>query len=416
MDGQRMFELIEKLNFVRVSGTPGEEEAARILLQECEALGLDACIDPFPEQDGEIAETALEVTKPYRKVYEASALRRSMSALGEARVLYAEDALPANLVDAEGAILIINTAAGRKNYEALLKARPLCVLQGEGDALDDPNEMPLMGGMLRPTLTGKFDDQRLCVISLRKRDLLEMIVRGASEAKVKVVSKDVELTGRNVSAFIRGTQYPDEIIAFTAHMDSVPTSPGCYDNAAGSAVMLELARCFAAHPPKRSLRFIWTGGEEKGLLGSKHYVSAHADELEKVRLCVNLDLAGSPAGHEFAIVTGPEALTHHVDMLVKEEGYAVETRTDTYSSDCLPFALNGVPALSLGRFGAPGMSYIHCNRDKLAYVSAPALEKTGRIALLIVSRLANAVMLPFERKVSDEMRKKVEDYMDQRAI
>ena len=103
-------------------------------------------------------------------------------------------------------------------------------------------------------------------------------------------------------------------------------------------------------------------------------------------------------------------------MLVKEEGYAVETRTDTYSSDCLPFALKGVPALSLGRFGAPGMSYIHCNRDKLAYVSAPALDKTGRIALLIVSRLANAVMLPFERKVSDEMRKKVEDYMDQRAI
>lgn len=416
MDGQRMFELIEKLNFVRVSGTPGEEEAARILLQECEALGLDACIDPFPEQDGEIAETALEVTKPYHKAYEASALRRSASALGEARVLYAEDALPANLVDAEGAILIINTAAGRKNYEALLKARPLCILQGEGDALDDPNEMPLMGGMLRPTLTGKFDDQRLCVISLRKRDLLEMIVRGASEAKVKVASKDVELTGRNVSAYIKGTQYPDEIIAFTAHMDSVPTSPGCYDNAAGSAVMLELARYFAAHPPKRSLRFIWTGGEEKGLLGSKHYVSAHADELEKVRLCVNLDLAGSPAGHEFAIVTGPEALTHHVDMLVKEEGYAVETRTDTYSSDCLPFALKGVPALSLGRFGAPGMSYIHCNRDKLAYVSAPALEKTGRIALLIVSRLANAVMLPFERKVSDEMRKKVEDYMDQRAI
>ncbi len=416
MDGQRMFELIEKLNFVRVSGTPGEEEAARILLQECEALGLDACIDPFPEQDGEIAETALEVTKPYHKVYEASALRRSASALGEARVIYAEDALPANLVDAEGAILIINTAAGRKNYEALLKARPLCILQGEGDALDDPNEMPLMGGMLRPTLTEKFDDQRLCVINLRKRDLLEMIVRGASEAKVKVVSRDVELTGRNVSAYIKGTQYPDEIIAFTAHMDSVPTSPGCYDNAAGSAVMLELARYFAAHPPKRSLRFIWTGGEEKGLLGSKHYVSAHADELEKVCLCVNLDLAGSPAGHEFAIVTGPEALTHHVDMLVKEEGYAVETRTDTYSSDCLPFALKGVPALSLGRFGAPGMSYIHCNRDKLAYVSAPALDKTGRIALLIVSRLANAVMLPFERKVSDEMRKKVEDYMDQRAI
>ena len=142
MDGQRMFALIEKLNFVRVSGTPGEEEAARILLRECEALGLDACIDSFATRDGQVLETALEVTKPYHQVYEASALRRSASACGAAKVIYAEDALPANLVDAEGAILIINTAAGRKNYEALLKAKPLCVLQGEGDAQDRPEEIP----------------------------------------------------------------------------------------------------------------------------------------------------------------------------------------------------------------------------------------------------------------------------------
>ena len=98
-------------------------------------------------------------------------------------------------------------------------------------------------------------------------------------------------------------------------------------------------------------------------------------------------------------------------MLMKEHGNAVETRTDTYSSDCIPFADAGVPAVSLGRFGAPGMSYIHSRKDVIDYVCPAALQKSADIALLFTDRMDKAVCLPFERKIPDEMKKKVDEYL-----
>ena len=410
MNGKRMYEFIEKLNFVRVSGTAEEERAAQIIKSECESFGLNARIEPFKTQDGKVTETLLEVTKPYQKCYEAKAYLRSACADIETDVEYAEDALEVNLLTVKGKIILINQPVGKKNYEALLKAEPACVITGDGDLMDMNERTDLQCGMLRPVITDPFEG-RLCAVTVRKKDLFEMIVKGASKARVKVVAEDFKNTSRDVTAFIEGTKYPDEIIAFTAHMDSTQFSHGCYDNAAGSAVIMELARYYTQNPPSRSMRFIWTGSEERGLLGSKFFVAEHEDEVKKTRLAINCDLAGSPAGHEFAIVTGPKELTNHIDMLMKETGCAVETRTDTYSSDCIPFADAGVPAVSIGRFGTPGMSYIHNRNDVIDFVCATALEKTAKIAFLFADRMDKAVCLPFKREIPEEMKKKVDEYL-----
>src|SRR5262249_44607492 len=50
--------------------------------------------------------------------------------------------------------------------------------------------------------------------------------------------------------------------------------PGADDNASGVAVMLELARLMATARPERSIIFAAFAGEEAGLLGARHYVSA----------------------------------------------------------------------------------------------------------------------------------------------
>lgn len=291
-----------------------------------------------------------------------------------------------------------------------MAAKPAAVIVGEGDMLDRNDETDLQPGMLRPFVTEGIEG-RLCAVTVRKKDLYDMIVSGASKMRLKVVARDFENTSRNVIGTIPGTRYPDQVIAFTAHMDSTQFSHGCYDNAAGSANLLELARYYTKNPPARTLRFIWTGSEERGLLGSKYFVSAHKEEVENTRLCVNIDLAGSPAGKDFAIVTGPSELTNHIDMTLKEAGHAAETRTDTYSSDCIPYADNGVPAVSLGRFGAPGMSYIHSRKDRLEYVSASSLENTGKMVELLVDRFVNAACLPFERTIPDDIKKKVDEYL-----
>ena len=410
MDGERMFSLVKKLDFVRLSGTQGEKRASEIIRAECERLGVNADTEPFTTLDGVVSETKLEVTASYIKSYSAAGYLRSASIDAELSLVYAEDGLEGNLCDVRGKAIILNNPVNKKNYAALIKAAPACVLTGDVDCFDREDESDLAPGMLRPSFADAFEE-RLCAVTLRKRDLFELISRGASSVRVKVVSRDTENTSRNVTAFIPGGELPQEIICFTAHMDSVRFSHGCYDNASGSAIMLEIMRHFALNPPRRSMRFIWTGSEERGLLGSRYYVEAHADEVARTCLNINLDLAGCAAGHEFAIVTGPKELTAYFDEMMKREGFAVETKTDIYSSDCVSYADKGVPAISIGRAGARGMSYIHDRRDTIDFVSAAALKKTASIAYTFARQIDAASEMPFERKIPEDIVKKIDEYL-----
>ncbi|KAL0236197.1 hypothetical protein GEMRC1_002779 [Eukaryota sp. GEM-RC1] len=57
-------------------------------------------------------------------------------------------------------------------------------------------------------------------------------------------------------------------LGYAAHFDSVSTMFGALDDASGTILMLELLRSFAADPPSKAISFVFTNGEEMGLLGS----------------------------------------------------------------------------------------------------------------------------------------------------
>ncbi|SER70805.1 M28 family metallopeptidase [Streptomyces qinglanensis] len=86
-----------------------------------------------------------------------------------------------------------------------------------------------------------------------------------------------------------------------AHLDSVRSGPGINDNGSGSAGILETALAVSAADlePAKHLRFAWWGAEERGLVGSGHYVdSLSKGELGKIDTYLNFDMIGSPnAGH-----------------------------------------------------------------------------------------------------------------------
>ena len=103
----------------------------------------------------------------------------------------------------------------------------------------------------------------------------------------------------------------------------------------------------------------------------------------------------------------------YVDAMMREAGIPCDVRLDIYSSDCIPFADKGVPAINLCRFGTAGANYIHDRRDNLrsGYISADALDVTLQQALMLTTRVANAKVFPIERKISDEIVKKVDEYL-----
>jgi Zn-dependent M28 family amino/carboxypeptidase len=88
----------------------------------------------------------------------------------------------------------------------------------------------------------------------------------------------------NTVGEIRGSEKPDEVVILGAHLDSWDLGSGSTDNGTGSAAVLEAARALAKSglKPKRTVRFVLFTGEEEGLVGSKKYVDAHKNDLDRV--------------------------------------------------------------------------------------------------------------------------------------
>ncbi|MBT9313708.1 M28 family peptidase [Leptothoe kymatousa] len=79
-------------------------------------------------------------------------------------------------------------------------------------------------------------------------------------------------------------------IVIGAHYDTVPGCPGADDNATGVAVLLELARYFAAQPPQRPVYLVAFDLEEYGLIGSQAYVQTQIDQ--PIHLMLSLEMLG----------------------------------------------------------------------------------------------------------------------------
>ena len=80
-------------------------------------------------------------------------------------------------------------------------------------------------------------------------------------------------------------------VLLVAHYDSVPTAAGAADDGSGVAALLEAARAQRAGPPPRNdVIFLFTDGEERGLLGAKHFVQAPPVPLASIAMNLNFDM------------------------------------------------------------------------------------------------------------------------------
>lgn len=105
----------------------------------------------------------------------------------------------------------------------------------------------------------------------------------------------------NVLGIIPGEQ-TDEYVIVGAHFDHLGTDAtltddsiynGADDNASGVSAVLQIARAFQAsgQKPLRNVIIAFWDGEEKGLLGSRHFVQS-CDFIGKVKGYLNFDMIG----------------------------------------------------------------------------------------------------------------------------
>ncbi|MGK7918114.1 MAG: M28 family peptidase [Prochloraceae cyanobacterium] len=82
------------------------------------------------------------------------------------------------------------------------------------------------------------------------------------------------------------------LILIGAHYDAVPGTPGADDNATGVAVLLELAREFAANPLPYPLQLVAFDLEEYGMVGSSEYAALLKQNQQPLRLMLSLEMLG----------------------------------------------------------------------------------------------------------------------------
>ncbi len=105
----------------------------------------------------------------------------------------------------------------------------------------------------------------------------------------------VTYRGVNIIGLIPGTRVADRYIVVTAHYDHVGTHEGqiyngADDNASGVATMLEIAARLKREAPEHSVLIVALDGEERGLLGAKHFVEAPPVPLESIAMNLNFDM------------------------------------------------------------------------------------------------------------------------------
>ena len=414
VSAHRAFNLLKELAYEKVSCSEAETRAANRLLEEALACGVEAHIEEFSVPCGRVHKAKLTVTAPYVKEYEVTGYERAVSTPEgglEAAFYYAENLLPAHLEQVRGKIVMINGRLRRADFEKLQKAGAAAILTFSGTTVDRLTDTDCDIRKLRATLTEPFGNA--VAMNMRAADAAEMVRRGAKTLRLELEGEQYEGTSRNVCARIEGTEKPEEVISLGAHYDSVYFSTGVYDNISGSVILMELLRYFSVHKPARTLQFNWYGSEEQGLLGSKAWTAAHEEELKNHRLMINVDVAAPTLGHNIALVMAADRAVGYVDALMLENGHPCEVKGDIYSSDSVPFADKGVPAVNLCRFGAPGANYIHDRRDNLKsrYIDERALDITLQQALCLTERVANAKVFPIAREISPDIKKKVDEYL-----
>ncbi|MDO8680761.1 MAG: M20/M25/M40 family metallo-hydrolase [Acidobacteriota bacterium] len=213
---------------------------------------------------------------------------------------------------------------------------------------------------------------------------------------------------RNVVALVRGSD-PEralDAIVVGAHYDHLglggrfsdsPESAGMVhngadDNASGVAAILEVCRALARQRPlPRTVVCAAFAGEEIGLLGSDHYVSHPAVQIDRTIAMINLDMVGRARGRVMVGMFGgrrpwmtglPREMRDWTRLTIDDfarGGYQAG------SSDDASFTSQGVPAVA---FFTGFHSDYHRPSDDVQRIDAEGGAHIAALAVRLVSMLA----------------------------
>lgn len=215
----------------------------------------------------------------------------------------------------------------------------------------------------------------------------------------------------NVVGLLEGSDpvLKNEVIIVGGHLDGQgylgEIFPSALDNASGVADILGAAKALAASPVplKRSILFLFIGGEESGLLGSTAYTEHPVFPAGKTVAFFNLDMVGQGTGLRVSGGASYPEIDGHFqaanDRYIHRPFSSSQERISVGRprSDSVIFQRAGFRALGFGTTGrVEGMPlYYHDPRDTTAFLTPEIMEDVAKLMFVGFTGLANDQELRF---------------------
>jgi hypothetical protein len=219
----------------------------------------------------------------------------------------------------------------------------------------------------------------------------------------------------NVLAYIEGSEFPEEVIIISAHLDHLGVTEdgivnnGADDDGSGTVAIMEMAQAFnlakaEGLAPKRTLLFLHLTGEEIGRKGSEYYTQYPVFPLENTVTNLNIDMIGRVDKYhnnskDYLYLIGADRLSkelHYISEKVNKSFFNIDLDyrfniegepNDYYDrSDHYNFAYRGIPVIFY--FNGEHDDY-HRATDTPDKIDYPLLEKRTKLIFATAWQIAN---------------------------
>lgn len=268
------------------------------------------------------------------------------------------------------------------------------------------------------------------------RRLVPQFSRLSAEAILRVELRRDTYTAHNVIGWIEGSdsELREEVIVVGAHYDHDGEENGTIwygadDDGSGTTALMELAEAFSGEGqrPARSILLAAWAGEEKGMLGSRHYVRNPVLPLENTVAMFQMDMIGRNEDHRANRGIGVPAerafdngntlnlvgsvfssdMRRIVSGANAEVGLELRFRYDYRGDDLIKrsdswsFLSGGIPSLLL--FAGFHGDY-HRPSDTADKINYPKLEKVVKLVYQSLMDLGNRSVRPLFANPSSQQR------------
>ena len=273
---------------------------------------------------------------------------------------------------------------------ALESARPAAILAATG------RDAAMMGSLYPFSLIedGDFDVPHAFLTDVEGAELRACV---GQEVTLRIDSDRQATTAEQIIATWPGAG--ERRLVVSAHIDTYRDTPGALDNAAGVAVLLELAALLAAGHPDDveggGAELSWptvelvpfNGEDHYGAGGEVAYLAARAVTPEAVALAINVDAVGwREHTNEVSLYGVPDGLGTSIRARLPGHPGLVEGEPWP-QSDHMIFAMRGVPALAITSADVAGLlrHLAHTERDTTDGVDPGAVVGVARFIADVIA-------------------------------